>query len=126
MSTKRSSEIDIAVAYIRSKDKYRRFAPEDQQATVVRAVIGHVLDRIQAERTPKSKLLYLTGTVTREFVHTNDRNEAREVEALIKAIEAGISEVLRQRKRWQKNLRERRKAESSENPVTKSGQIRLI
>ncbi len=126
MATKRSSEIDTAVAYIRSKPKYQRFAPEGVQDTVVRAVIGHVLDRFQAERTPKSKLLYLTGFVTREFIHTNNPAESRETEALIKAIEAGISEVLRQRKRWQKKLRERKAAEASENPVTKSGQIRLI
>jgi len=125
MPTKRSREANVAVEYMRNKPKYSQFVSGGSTA-LVKAVIGRVLDMLAARRTPRSKLMWLVGVATRDILSTDDPAEAHETEALIKAIEAGISEVLRQRKRYQKHLRDRKRAESSEHPITESGQRRLI
>ena len=127
MPTKRAQEIKTAIEYLRSNPKYQKFVPDDPwQLTALEALIGHALDNINAKRTSKSKLMFLTGTETREIVKTDELNDGRRFEELIKAIEAGASEIYRQRKRFRKLQRQRMADESSEMPVTRSGQRRLI
>lgn len=122
----RPEERERAFAILRENPKYARFIPRDDQLLIDRFVVKDVDENIASDRSRRSKLLMLTGTKTRDKVQAESLQEAPEVEALIKAYEAFFSEVFRERKKWQKRLRERKKAEASENPVTRSGQIRLI
>lgn len=122
----RRKEIEVGIAYVRGKPKYARMAPPDDEPHVDPFMLALIIKTIEERRTRRSKLMFLAGTVIREFIYTNDPARAAKVEALVKAYEAAVSEVFRERKKWQEKLRQRKRAEASENPVTKSGQIRLI
>lgn len=127
MPTKRSQEIATAVGYLKSRNDLRKFVADDEWArTALEVMFGLVLDKVGEDRTQRSILMLLTGTEARQVVSTDNPAEARRFEAFIKAIESGMSAVYNQRKKYRGQQRERKREESSENPVTKKGQMRLI
>lgn len=127
MSSKRAQEIATAVKYLQSRPDLKKFVATDEWAkTPLEVMFGLVLDNVKTRRTRESILMALTGTETRQVVSTDDPADARRFEEFIKAVESGMSAIFNRRKKFQDRLRQRKREESSELPVTKSGQIRLI
>ncbi len=115
----RVEELAAAIAYLRNREEYAKFMSPKKALRIDWFLLRAIDREVAKRRTPKSKLMFLTGTVVREFVPDVDK-ETRE---LGKAYKSAMHRIFEDRKQWQKT---QQSVKATEHPVDEEpGQFRL-
>jgi len=116
----RNEELEEAFRHLRKSKKYRKFMPPKKTLQIDWFLLRAIANEVARRRTPKSKLMFLTGTVVREFVPDVNRATSE----LGNAYKSAMSLIFRNRKLWQKIQREAEPA--TEHPTVADKQLRLV
>ena len=116
----RNEELEEAFRHLRKSKTYRKFMPPPRTLQIDWFLLRAIANEVARRRTPAVKLMFLTGTVVREFVP--DVNPA--TRELGNAYKSAMSLIFRNRKLWQTIQRDAEPA--TEHPVAADEQLRLV